>query len=175
MPETQVKPKPLLDEERLPPVLHDGPQVLPGYVELHCLSNFSFQRGASHPQELVRRAYDLGYEALAITDECSVAGVVRAWSGLKDYYAFIDRLEEDFPAQKRKRPFHLLYGSEFDFGDGRLVAIARDLQGWGGLCEFITAARIEAKKGTYDVGWDHSDLTQLQGCEVLFVPRRVPG
>jgi error-prone DNA polymerase len=55
------------------------------------------------------------------------------------------------------------------------VAIARDLQGWGGLCEFITAARIEAKKGTYDVGWDTSDLTLLQGCEVLFVPKRVPG
>jgi error-prone DNA polymerase len=175
MPETQVKPKPVLDEERLPPILGPGPQVLPGYVELHCLSNFSFQRGASHPQELVRRAYDLGYEALAITDECSVAGVVRAWSGLNDYLAFIDRLEADFPAQRRKRPFQLLCGSEFDFGDGRLVAIARDLQGWGGLCEFITAARIEARKGSYDVGWDRSDLRLLQGCEVLFVPKRVPG
>ncbi|RZA16005.1 MAG: PHP domain-containing protein, partial [Lysobacteraceae bacterium] len=51
-------------------------EVLPRYAELHCLSNFSFQRGASHPQELVWRAFDLGYEALAITDECSVAGVV---------------------------------------------------------------------------------------------------
>ncbi|RYF69120.1 MAG: PHP domain-containing protein, partial [Comamonadaceae bacterium] len=175
MPETQDKPKHVLDEERLPPILGNGPQVLPGYAELHCLSNFSFQRGASHPQELVRRAYDLGYEALAITDECSVAGVVRAWSGLNDYIAFIERLEATFPAHKRKRPFQLLCGSEFDFGDGRLVAIARDLQGWGGLCEFITVARIEAKKGTYDVGWDHSDLRLLQGCEVLYVPRRVPG
>jgi error-prone DNA polymerase len=170
MPEIQVKPKPALDEERLPPILRDGPQVLPGYVELHCLSNFSFQRGASHPQELVRRAYDLGYEALAITDECSVAGVVRAWSGLKDYYAFIDRLEAAFPAHKRKRPFKLLFGSEFDFGDGRLVAIARDLQGWGGLCEFITAARIEAKKGTYDVGWDTSDLTCCKAARCCSCP-----
>ena len=48
------------------------------YAELHCLSNFTFLRGASHPQELVDRAYALGYRALAITDECSVAGVVRA-------------------------------------------------------------------------------------------------
>ena len=48
------------------------------YAELHCLTNFSFLRGASHPEELVERAVELGYAALAITDECSVAGVVRA-------------------------------------------------------------------------------------------------
>ena len=47
---------------------------LPEYAELHCLSNFSFLRGASHPEELVERAAALGYHALAITDECSLAG-----------------------------------------------------------------------------------------------------
>ena len=52
--------------------------ALPAYAELHCLSNFSFLRGASHPEELVQRALELGYAALAITDECSLAGVVRA-------------------------------------------------------------------------------------------------
>ena len=46
------------------------------YAELHCLSNFSFLRGASHPEELVARAAHLGYRALAITDECSLSGVV---------------------------------------------------------------------------------------------------
>ena len=51
---------------------------LPDYAELHALSNFSFQRGASHAEELVERAQSLDYSALAITDECSVAGVVRA-------------------------------------------------------------------------------------------------
>src|SRR3981189_2281398 len=51
---------------------------LPDYVELHALSNFSFLRGASHPEELVERAHALGYEALALTDECSFAGAVRA-------------------------------------------------------------------------------------------------
>src|SRR5258707_1304153 len=51
---------------------------LPAYAELHCLSNFTFLRGASHPEELVRRAAGLGYSALAVTDECSLAGVVRA-------------------------------------------------------------------------------------------------
>ena len=49
-----------------------------GYAELHCLSNFSFLRGASHPEELVERAVALGYAALALTDECSIAGLVRA-------------------------------------------------------------------------------------------------
>ena len=58
--------------------------MLPAYAELHALSNFSFQRGASHPQELVQRAHKLGYSALALTDECSVAGVVRAWKALGD-------------------------------------------------------------------------------------------
>jgi error-prone DNA polymerase len=48
------------------------------YAELHALSNFSFLRGASHPEELVREAARLGYRALAVTDECSLAGVVRA-------------------------------------------------------------------------------------------------
>ena len=47
------------------------------YAELHCVSNFSFLRGASHPSELVTRAHELGYRALALTDECSMAGVVR--------------------------------------------------------------------------------------------------
>ena len=49
-----------------------------GYAELHSLSNFTFLRGASHPEELVRQALDLGYQALALTDECSIAGIVRA-------------------------------------------------------------------------------------------------
>ena len=53
------------------------------YAELHCLSNFSFLRGASHPHELVREAQRLGYSALALTDECSLAGIVRAWEAAK--------------------------------------------------------------------------------------------
>lgn len=52
--------------------------LLPAYAELDCQSNFSFLTGASHPEELVERAAELGYAALALTDECSLAGVVRA-------------------------------------------------------------------------------------------------
>ncbi|MDA8420796.1 MAG: PHP domain-containing protein, partial [Pseudomonadota bacterium] len=55
-----------------------------GYAELHCVSNFSFLRGASHPGELVEQAVTLGYAALAITDECSLAGVVRAHMAARD-------------------------------------------------------------------------------------------
>ncbi|MBA2674381.1 error-prone DNA polymerase [Ramlibacter sp.] len=176
MPEIHVKSGPVLNEDRdIPPVLSTVAATLPRYAELHCISNFSFQRGASHPQELVRRAYNLGYAALAITDECSVAGVVRAWSGWNDYKGFIEKLQQMEPGVQRLRPFTLLFGSEFDFGALRLVALARDLHGWGGLCEFITAARTDAHtaKGDYRVGWDISDFALLQqGCEILVAPKR---
>ncbi|MDH3832100.1 MAG: PHP domain-containing protein, partial [Gammaproteobacteria bacterium] len=54
------------------------PSPPPDYAELHCVSNFSFMHGASHPEELVKRASQLGYRALALSDECSLSGVVRA-------------------------------------------------------------------------------------------------
>ncbi len=59
----------------------DAPQ---SYAELHCVSNFSFLRGASRPEELIDAALKLGYSALAITDECSMAGVVRAYGRMKE-------------------------------------------------------------------------------------------
>ena len=58
--------------------------MAPSYAELHCLSNFTFLRGASHPEELVETAHALGYQALALTDECSLAGIVRAHIAAKD-------------------------------------------------------------------------------------------
>ena len=54
-----------------------------GYAELSCFTNFTFLKGASSPEELTEQACELGYGALAITDECSVAGVVRAYSHIK--------------------------------------------------------------------------------------------
>jgi error-prone DNA polymerase len=176
MPETHAKPTvPVEDDKDFPPVIAPGGDSLPGYAELHCISNFSFQRGASHPQELVRRAYNLGYMGLAITDECSVAGVVRAYAGLKEHRELVARLEEESPQERRARPFRLMYGSEFLLEGFRLVAIARDLEGWGGLCEFITTARTSAPKGEYRVAWGESDFTLLQGCEILLAPLREPG
>ena len=136
-----------------PPNHAPAPGALPDYAELHCLSNFSFQRGASHPQELVERAHELGYQALALTDECSVAGVVRAHGVAK------------------KRGFHLILGSEFLWGELRMVVLARNANGWGNLCEFITAARAAAPKGQYHAG-PLSPWAQLQDCEIVIAPCR---
>src|SRR5262245_30071316 len=60
------------------------PPAAPAYAELQCITNFSFQRGASHADELVARAAELGYAALAITDQSSLAGVVRAHVAAKE-------------------------------------------------------------------------------------------
>src|SRR5688572_7316867 len=87
------------------------PPALPAYAELHCLSNFSFQRGASHPEELVERAYRLGYSALALTDECSVAGVVRAHVGLRELLEAMDEHDKEHPEappQPRNEGFRFL-------------------------------------------------------------------
>ncbi|MCE3271786.1 MAG: dnaE2 [Ramlibacter sp.] len=127
---------------------------LPDYAELHCLSNFSFQRGASHPQELVQRAHELGYTALAITDECSVAGVVRAHG------------------EAKKLGLKLLLGSEFALDGFRLVVLAKNVQGWGNLCEFITLACREAEKGKYFCSREGSDFALLADCEILLSPER---
>ena len=121
----------------------------PAYAELHCLSNFSFQRGASHPEELVARAHALGYAALAITDECSVAGVVRAH------------------VEAKKLGLKLLPGAEFAVDGFTVIALPRELQGWGDLCEFITLARRAAPKGQYRVRWQDPHWRLLGGCEVL--------
>ena len=133
--------------------LHEPP--LPAYAELHCLSNFSFQRGASHPEELVARAAALGYAALALTDECSVAGVVRAHT------------------EAKKTGLQLLPGAEFRVplpgcATGfTLIALPHTLQGWGNLCEFITRARRAAPKAHYRVRWPDAQWGLLTDCEIL--------
>ena len=153
------------------------------YAELHCLTHFSFQRGASSPEELVRRAWALGYTALAITDECSVAGVVRAWSALKicarapesgdEWDAELVHIRAARLAQGVTEPLRLLYGSEFRFeGQGTLIAIARDLQSWGDLCSFITACRRAAPKGEYRLPPLADALTELRRCERLLASDR---
>ncbi len=170
MPEPPPRPAmaPALDADDEPPLLAPAGQAdpLPAYAELHALSNFSFQRGASHPQELVRRAYNLGYEALALTDEASVAGVVQAQVALREHLKEAERLEAAGQG-RRLRPFRLLPGAEFALPEGTLVALARSTFGWGDLCEFITAARRQAAKGEYVVDWEASDWSLLAGCECL--------
>lgn len=135
--------------------MYSGP--LPDYAELHALSNFSFQRGASHAEELAERAAGLGYRALAITDECSVAGVVRAHVAAK------------------KLGLKLLPGAEFlvqAVHAFRLVVLPHNAAGWGNLCEFITAAKQAGDvidKGSYRVALGESDFSMLTDCEVLLL------
>ncbi|MBX9402985.1 error-prone DNA polymerase [Lysobacter sp. BMK333-48F3] len=105
---------------------------LPDYAELHCLSAFSFQRGASVAQELFERARDLGYRALAITDECTLAGIVRAWQAARD------------------TGVALIVGSEIRVHGGpKLVLLVERDAGYASLCGLITLARRRAGKGEY--------------------------
>src|SRR5688572_3944926 len=133
----------------------------PAYAELHCLSNFSFLRGASHPQELVERAHELGHSALAITDECSVAGVVRAHEAFK-------KLPGETPLKK------LIIGTEITLAGGpKLVLLATDRASYGHLCALITRGRMPVEKGSYRL--KHTDLAGgLPGCLALWVPGPEP-
>jgi len=126
--------------------------MLPPYAELHCLSNFSFLRGASHPEELVERAQALGYAALALTDECSVAGMVRAHLAARD------------------AGLPLVIGSEFTLADGlQLVLYATDRTTYGDLAQLITRGRRNAVKGTYSLTRD--DVASVAPrCLALWIP-----
>ncbi|HKW80917.1 MAG TPA: error-prone DNA polymerase, partial [Casimicrobiaceae bacterium] len=126
------------------------------YAELHCLSNFTFLRGASHPEELVARAHEQGYAALAITDECSLAGVVRAH------------------VEAKQRGLPLIIGSEFRLDDGlRFVLLATDRAGYGRLAALISRGRRSAAKGSYRLS--RADLADgADGCLALWLPGRVP-
>ncbi len=131
-----------------------------GYAELHCLSNFTFLRGASRAEELVARAHALGYAALAITDECSVAGVVRAHTALREL------AEGDTPVTLR-----LIVGSELKLDDGlRLVVLATNRRGYGQLCRLITRGRRAAPKGEYRLGRaDVAELLRAGDCLLLWL------
>src|SRR5690606_22656517 len=128
---------------------------LPDYAELHCLSAFSFQRGASVAPELFERAKQQGYTALAITDECSLAGIVRA-----------------LEASKRSG-VGLIVGSEVQVEDGpKLVLLVEDKAGYTALCQLITRARRRASKGHYRLL--REDFAATDGLLALWVPDATP-
>ena len=138
------------------------PLALPDYAELRCVSNFSFLRGASLPEELVERARALGYQALALTDDASMAGVVRAHVAAKAC------------------GLTLLVGSQFtvqaDPARGlpaqQLVALATDRDGYGRLCEFITRLRRQGHKGSYRLDPEAIRGEALAGCVLIADPSR---
>ncbi|MDD0838636.1 error-prone DNA polymerase [Curvibacter sp. HBC61] len=139
---------------------------LPAYAELQACSNFSFLRGASTPAELIDRAQALGYSALALTDECSLAGVVQAH------------------ARARECGLPLLIGAQFALdaetlaegavGAGTLVLLAQHRRGYAQLCSFITRVRAGHPKGAYQVAWADllADPRRLDGCLALWNPQR---
>jgi error-prone DNA polymerase len=131
---------------------NDGDVAIPAYAELHALSDFSFQRGASSARELFERAKDLGYGALAVTDECSLSGIVRALEA---------SLEMALP---------LIVGSEFRLSDGTvLVLLVENQAGYTELCRLITLARRRARKGSYEL--HRADLEVLgEGLCLLWAP-----
>ena len=122
------------------------------YAELHCLSNFSFQRGASSAHELFERAKQHSYQALAITDECTLAGIVRAWQAAK---------AADLP---------LIVGSEVRIDGGpKLVLLVENIDGYRVLCRLITEARRRAPKGAYQLLREDFPLT-TDGLLALWLP-----
>lgn len=126
-------------------------KALCDYAELHTLSNFTFLTGASHPEELVRRASELGYQALAITDECSLAGVVRAHT------------------EAVNCDIQLIIGASFALDGRTLVVLAQNRLGYGQLCTLITRARRRAPKGEYQVSRADFEV-HLDQCLVLLQP-----
>ncbi|MXV34059.1 error-prone DNA polymerase [Xanthomonas sp. LMG 8989] len=137
------------------------PRTIPSYVELRCVSNFTFLRGASDPEELVMRAKELGYRGLALADECSMAGVVRAHVAAK------------------AAGLPLILGSQFcvqprtaDEARFTLVILARNLHGYGNLCEFITKLRRASSKGEYHLTLGQITGGELADCLVLLCPDR---
>ena len=137
--------------------------MLPVYAELCAQSNYSFLAGASHPEELVRTAQTLGYRALALTDECSVAGVVRAHLEAKTLA----------PASPAGPAFRLIVGSLFRLETDRapcprLVLLAQTRAGYGDLAQLITRCRGRAVKGAYRFVPD--DLRAVAECEAILLP-----
>lgn len=135
------------------------------FAELQTLSNFSFLRGASHPEELVQRAAELGYEAIAITDECSFAGIVKAHVAAQEL-------------EKAGQPIKLIIGSEFRIhassrADGEpeihLILLSPCRRAYSEISALISRARRRSEKGSYRL---HLQDLQFgtQHCLAIWLP-----
>jgi error-prone DNA polymerase len=108
-----------------------------GYAELQVTSNFSFLEGASHPEELVERAAELGHRAIAVTDRNSLASVVRAHVAAKE------------------TGLRLVVGARLDLEDGpSVLALSTDRAAYGRLSRLITVGRRRAPKGECHIKLD---------------------
>ena len=122
------------------------------YAELNCLTCYSFLRGASHPHELVEQAAALGYTAITITDECSLAGVVKAHVAAKEL------------------GIQLIIGSELILEEGvRLLALVPSRQAYSELSGLISMARRRSPKGEYRVTL-RDVIFHLKRCLLVWLP-----
>ncbi|MCU8164287.1 error-prone DNA polymerase [Vibrio vulnificus] len=123
------------------------------YAELFCQSNFSFLTGASHPEELIVQANFLGYHSLAITDECSLAGIVRAHSAIKQHQLSVKQIVGSF--------FKLNTECQF-------VLLCPNREAYAELCRIITNARRRCEKGQYQLSqWD---IMSIKHCLLIWLP-----
>jgi DNA polymerase III alpha subunit len=126
------------------------------YLEFACASNFSFLRGASHPEELMAQADRLGLAGLGLCDRNSVAGVVRAHLA------------------KREQNLALTHhpGARLVFADGTpdILAYPRDRAGWGRLTRLLTAGNLRGKKGECHLTLDDL-IAHVFGLELVVMDR----
>lgn len=129
------------------------------YAELHCHTNFSFLDGASHPEDLVARAKELGLAALAITDHNGLYGAVR------------------FAQEARDSGVHGIVGAEMTLqGGAHLTLLVKDERGYSNLCRIISRAQLDHAKGKAELAWDVLEqhargLVALSGCPRGEIPR----
>ena len=150
-----------------------------GFAELHCTSNYSFLRGASHPEELVKQAHALGYRALAITDECTYAGLAKAHMAAKECgIQLIVGAGFTVPLASTGNETNETEGAQGSEGteatdvaavDNTLVLLATDRSTYGQLSALITKLRRRAPKGEYEVYLEDFRFG-LKGCLALWVP-----
>jgi len=128
------------------------------YAELQATTNFSFLRGASHPDELVSRAAGLGMEAIGVVDRNSLAGVVRAWSEMRKLNA-------------GGHAIRALTGCRLDFADGTpsLLCYPSDREAYGRLTRLLTVGQRRSEKGECELHWEDF-IQHAQGQLVLVVP-----
>lgn len=119
--------------------MSEPPIPPPAFAELVAATNYSFLRGASHPAEMVAEAMALGLSGIGIADRNSVAGVVRAWTFLKE----LEVKGEDSPH------FRFVVGARLVFADGTpdIVAYPVSRHGWGRLTRLLSAGNLRAQKG----------------------------
>lgn len=157
---------------------------------LQVLSHYSFLRGASSPAELVQRAQEQGLGAIAITDDCSLAGAPQMHfaakaAGIKLLVGARFDVQRSRPMPLRPAPDERLPGLDqgLDLAAAaadpgplfRLILLATDLEAYGNLSQFITDLRLTAPKGSYRLSWREVQPQHLGGLLAIALPgRRTP-